>query len=315
MLLTDILNCTEDVAIFFLWGGGILLIINTLCIVRMPLLTMISGFFYRERENAKLVKNYLYPCIIFSIIEIASGHIFYQHFGWYTFGWAMWYLWALFWYQFITPILLNKCSIKQMLIISLLLAFIAGFSPLEYTFQLSRLVTFYPFYLIGILLQRYQTAIYDSNRQHIIWFAVFISIFIFTCILFHNYPSVRHYIDYAVPYSSYTSIIKRMIMYVICISASVSLILAANNRKYWFTKYGARTLDAYLPHMSLVVFPISFCFTIPFLHTWYGYAINLIGVPLICCLFYTNTWHRIMTIILLKKSYSLHSGNRESRMR
>ncbi len=285
-------------------GGGILLIINTLCVVRMPLFTIISGFLYREKDNAKLLGNYLYPCILFSIVEIASWHIFYGGSCLLTFGWTMWFLWSLFWYLFLTPILLKKCSLKVLTGISFALALLSGFTPLEYTFQLSRLVTFYPFFLIGVWLQEYQDKILDEHRNRGRWIFLLIGILVATAILFHLHPNIRHYLDFANPYTSYVSCLKRLFMYGLCILASVVLILACNNRKYWFTKYGSLTINAYLCHMAFVIFPISFCLTLPFLHSWYGYLINVVCVPLICCFFYTDAWNKVMNFILMKNTKS-----------
>lgn len=283
-------------------GGGILLIINTLCIVRMPLLTIISGLLYKEKNNAKLVNSYLYPCLLFSVIEIISWWLFYQDVSCYTFGWTLWYIWSLFWYMFITPVLLKHISVTKLLAISLILAIFVGFTPLEYTFQLSRLVTFYPFFLIGIWLQKNQDKILDEHRDRGRWILLLTGMLVATAVLFHVYPDIRHYLDFAVPYDSVYSICKRILMYGICVSASVSLIMACQNREYWFTKYGMRTLNAYLCHMAFVIFPISFCLMMPYLHTWYGYLINLVCVPLICCVFYTDAWNKVMNVILLKNT-------------
>lgn len=40
----------------------------------MPLFTIISGFFYKRRTLDYLLKNYMMPCIIFSIINFVVGY-------------------------------------------------------------------------------------------------------------------------------------------------------------------------------------------------------------------------------------------------
>lgn len=283
------------------WGGVIMLAICVLCVIRMPIFAIISGLLFRERDNAKLLGRYLYPCVLFSILEIMSWHISCGQAPWLTFGWSMWYLWSLFWYAFITPILLRHCSLNVLFVISFVLAVAAGFTPLEYTFQLSRLVTFYPFFLVGIWLQKYQDKILDEHRYRGWWKVLLISILIATAALFYMYPHVRHYLNFAVPYYNVCSMFKRILMYSICGGASVSLIMACKNRVHWFTKYGVRTLNVYLCHMAFVIFPISFSLTQPIMNTWYGYLINLICVPLICCVFYTDVWDKLMSYVLLKR--------------
>ena len=46
-------------------------------------------------------------------------------------GWAMWYIWALFLYNVITPLLLNKLGNTKTLALSILLAVICGFCFLD----------------------------------------------------------------------------------------------------------------------------------------------------------------------------------------
>ena len=268
----------------------------------MPLFAVISGILFKDKDNSKLLREYLYPCIIFSIAEIVSWRIFYEGVSLYSFGWTMWYLWSLFWYMLITPVLLRKISLKGLFFISFALAIIVGFTPLSYLFQLSRLVTFYPFFLIGIWLQKHLDYILDEKRNRSMWILLTVSSFIVIAALFHVYPSIRPYVNFNMPYYTFFSMFKRIAMYGICIVPTLALIYASQNREHWYTKYGARTMNAYLCHMVFVIFPISFCFTIPIMHTWYGYVINLVCVPMICCLFYTDAWSRVMNFILLKRA-------------
>lgn len=283
------------------WGGFIMLIVSVLCVIRMPIFAIISGLLFKERDNTKLLCSYLYPCVLFSILEIASWSICCDQAPWLTFGWSMWYLWALFWYAFITPILLKRCSLNVLLVISFVLAIAAGFVPLDYTFQLSRLVTFYPFFLVGIWMQKYKDKIWDEHRNRGWWIVLLTGILAATAVLFYIYPSIRHYLNFADPYYNVWSMFKRIIMYGLSLGALVSLIMACKNREHWFTKYGKRTINVYLCHMAFVIFPISFCLAQPIMYTWYGYVINLICVPLICCVFYTNVWDKLMSYVLLKR--------------
>ena len=81
----------------------------------MPTFMMISGYWYKERTFTYSIVHYLYPCILFSIVNYLIGSLA----GAYPTllemanniplksGWAMWYIWALFLYAIITPLLLR----------------------------------------------------------------------------------------------------------------------------------------------------------------------------------------------------------------
>ena len=71
----------------------------------MPLFTMISGYWYKEKSMKQICILYLFPCVVFSIVNYCIGGISGAYPKGISFksGWAMWYLWALFLYQLSTP--------------------------------------------------------------------------------------------------------------------------------------------------------------------------------------------------------------------
>jgi len=71
----------------------------------MPMFTFISGYLFKYRTIKELVNKYLYPMVLFTSINFMVGYFFYDsyHSGIHVIGYAMWYLWALFWFAVITP--------------------------------------------------------------------------------------------------------------------------------------------------------------------------------------------------------------------
>lgn len=39
----------------------------------MPLFMMISGFWYKPRNSRYCVNHYLYPCVLFSVVNVVGG--------------------------------------------------------------------------------------------------------------------------------------------------------------------------------------------------------------------------------------------------
>lgn len=95
----------------------------------MPAFMMVSGYWYRERTLKYSMVHYLYPCVLFSMVNYFVGSFT----GAYPslnemlvniplkFGWAMWYIWALFIYSIITPFLLRSLGGISLLFVHCLL--------------------------------------------------------------------------------------------------------------------------------------------------------------------------------------------------
>ena len=71
----------------------------------MPMFTIISGFFFKEKTICKYADKYIYPLLLFSSINFIVGYFFYTSYleGIHIVGYAMWYLWALFIFAVVTP--------------------------------------------------------------------------------------------------------------------------------------------------------------------------------------------------------------------
>lgn len=132
----------------------------------MPLFTLISGFFSKEYEFKTLLKKYLYPMFLFSAVNFLVGYAFNPAYktGVHLIGYAMWYLWALFFFVYLTPKIQRKVRLKKLLIASLLLALLfpilpdVGIGKWLNILSFNRLVGFFPFFLVGCLLKRHYTA-------------------------------------------------------------------------------------------------------------------------------------------------------------
>lgn len=121
----------------------------------MPLFTMISGYWYKEKSMKQICILYLFPCVVFSIVNYCIGGISGAYPKGISFksGWAMWYLWALFLYQLSTPFFLKHISLNRLMLLSFMVSIIAGFKFVTNDIlDVQRVIGFYPFYLVGIWL-------------------------------------------------------------------------------------------------------------------------------------------------------------------
>ena len=78
---------------------------------------------------------------------------------------------------------------------------------------------------------------------------------------------------------------------------SVCVILLMPNKQYSITRYGARTMNVYMLHMS-IVFPLSWYCLRPIMDEWYGYVLYIIAVPTLCSFLFSQEVDRFMKSIL-----------------
>lgn len=128
----------------------------------MPLFTVISGYWFKQRSIKELCGKYLYPMLMFSAVNFVVGYFFNPsyHGGIHLMGYAMWYLWALFVFANITPWLVRRVGLKYLLAFSFVAVVLYTFIPLHgcclslvNELQINRIIGFYPFFLLGILLK------------------------------------------------------------------------------------------------------------------------------------------------------------------
>lgn len=86
---------------------------------------------------------------------------------------------------------------------------------------------------------------------------LFASLLLINLALYVFYPGVLKYDRFIIFYGlNEYGLFVTWGLYLIRIVASTCLIAIVPNKNYWFSKYGSRTMNAYLLHM-LIIFPIS----------------------------------------------------------
>lgn len=121
--------------------------------VHMPAFVFISGYFSKNaaRTDAiKHVKNTLLPFILIQVVTQAA--ILLADYGAYSVilepFWTTWYLLCLFvWRPLVTPFSKIRCSF----VLTVITALCVGFTTAGRALTLSRLVTFFPYFLAGYL--------------------------------------------------------------------------------------------------------------------------------------------------------------------
>ena len=254
----------------------------------MSTFTMISGYFHKEKPIMDRINSYLIPCLLFSILNICLQRFslvsYIYDMPFYRFGYAMWYLYVLFVYNIITQILMKKISVAILLCCSIILALSICSIPTfkaEYL-QFSRLVSHYPFFLIGIILHKKQW-LKIREHKHIRWLALFIFVvFLLGNLMLCKYTGQLHFTP-AFDHPVSPSI--ELYGLILCSILSICLLLFVPNKEYTITRWGGQTLTPYVLHMSLIL-PICWTFGISYMNMWYGMVIYMVITPVLCLLLF-----------------------------
>lgn len=271
----------------------------------MPLFTLASGFFFKGKPLKQVALRFLWPCLIFSVVNFAWGSLFYEPYKEATvktylrFGYAMWYLWALFVYYLVTPFLLRHFHLRTLLALSLIVSLVVGVVPcIGGTLQLSRVVCFYPFFVMGMLLNRHWGKIKQVTRGYKWGFAL-LALSMLYVVIDCFFPGVVYLTGFVSGYGLHLGgIVWRVFTYVMCVAMCAAMILAMPNKKLWLSKYGSRTMNVYLLHM-LIVFPCTWHIGSMIKDQWYGHLFLIIGVPLLCLPLFSRKVDSIMRKVLL----------------
>lgn len=281
--------------------------------ITMPLFFTISGYWFKDRPWSYAFKNYLWPCVLFSILLYAYGYWFYPPYksglskG--VTGYAMWFLLTLFVYQIITPYVLkirgstdaDKKALSKLIVCSILFALVAGLETnVTSYFQISRTICHYPFFLFGILLKHYDLDIIRCEYKktaYIVLIAGF-ALYLFLNLTTGLLGQTSFYAGFGL---SLVNLLYRILTFLLDFLLIPSVIILTPNRVLFggVTMYGAKTMNVYLLHM-FIVFPICYRLAHPIMFEPLGYILNFVVVPLLCMLFYNKYIDRLIRIFLIR---------------
>ncbi len=277
----------------------------------MPLFTLISGFLFKVKKISVYASKYLYPIIVFSSINFFIGYLFYDkyHDGIHLVGYAMWYLWALFCYATFTPLVLKYVKIALLFVLSCCIAVIYSkiYVPKAITvvlteFQIGRIIGFYPFFLLGIMVKKIADKSLDWRSKCTIMLMVTMALYLSLCYYVDGFAYKSGF--YLLPLSGWSTILQYGVSYMLIIAICISLLFSMPNKETKLSKYGKRTLNVYLLHM-IVVFPLCYGIFSKFDDSILFKVINSSLTCLLCAFFFTERIDALMQKFLSKQNWKL----------
>lgn len=212
----------------------------------------------------------------------------------------MWYIWALFVYGMVTPWLMKCLGLNKLLVLSLVVSFVCGFKFVSNDWlDARRIVHFYPFYVIGMWLRTKERSIYEASihtrNRCLMVFLVCHVVYFFLC---YRFPGFCYGTGFIGCHGlSIVGLAFKWANFILTLVMSISLIMIMPNKELGYSRYGSRTMNAYMLHMS-IVFPLSWYYFRPFMNEWYGYILTVAVVPAICLVLFSKKVDDMMKSVL-----------------
>lgn len=236
----------------------------------MPAFIFISGLFYNPKRE-KVIKNTVYYFTIFLLMQslaivrviFVEGNTVNNVFcvkgvSWYLLALCIWSL-----LTFLIPE--NVISRKYITIISILLGLIIGFDNSLNTdmFCISRVIVFYPFFLMGTVIDK-DWLVKFTNHKAVKGCGVFIIVAVAVASIY-----CKDNISFITPLLSarnqyYTTgmyeqgACLRGCVYVVEFAMTFSVLALIPKRKMFFSSLGARTISVYALHYSFIRVTLAF---------------------------------------------------------
>lgn len=231
----------------------------------MPVFIFISGLFSKHSINSDkppLKKAFCFVIMYFfvKILNYSSALIFGKHVSfdifsvkdipWYMLAMAMWYIitWAL-----------RKVDFKYILITSVLIGCFSGYMKGDTDFLcILRVITFYPFFYCGYILDREKVEYVTSKKGVRVFSAVFFTVFVIICtVTFYQSEWLFPLLSGRRRYSALGEMgdwgcLLRLAYYGIVGLLVLSVISLCPRKELKISKYGRRTMQIYVFHRSIL---------------------------------------------------------------
>ncbi|GEM_PF-830535 len=274
--------------------GGIVYI--TINVFVMQAFVFLSGYFSKKPDRARQTafKTFLWPYILcipffYFVKLIIFGH---ASIDLLIPPFALWYLFALFFYRFF---LKDYIRIPHILEISVIIYIIAGLIPfLSKELALGRMFSYFPFFLLGYYCTPEHLAKLRSlKRVHcIILGAALLAV---SCLLAFKVPQlpVGFYLlkepAASLGISWYWDILGRLLIFVLACGWILLMINILPKKKNYLTYVGVTTMPIYIFHLVVRYLVKKYSITFGILpDNWFVYYVMIFGLASLCVVVFSS---------------------------
>lgn len=181
-------------------GHHISSLFKLIYLFHMPAFVMISGYFSKFQKNPRVAKLFIQYLIFQTVYNIFDAKILNREviLNYTTPNWILWFLLALLVWKSVTPHIVKS---RYVIALSIAAAVLAGYdNTISYYLSLSRIIVFYPFFLLGYRFDKSYIYKLKSLLHPALSVAVSVAVFALSYImllylpifpkdlLFHSFP-------------------------------------------------------------------------------------------------------------------------------
>lgn len=228
----------------------------------MPLFLFLSGLFHKNENIMQKVLMYIFIGFLLKIVLFLESLILYNNssFSLLSDTGIPWYMFVLSIYILIS-FLTRKIDKKFILLFSIMLACFSGYdSSIGDYLYLSRAIVFYPFFVLGQMVNRETLLNITRNKGLKITSFIILFVWLLACIfLLKNVYVLRPLFTGRNPFSINEIFIKwgflyRILCYIITFFIGFSIICIVTDKKLpIITSFGKRTLQVYFWHFPILI--------------------------------------------------------------
>ena len=256
----------------------------------MPLFVFVTGLFHSNSSREKIIHRsigFLLIYFLMKILGLLTSMVIYGKGGLSLLneGGIPWFMLALSAWTLIAYAA-RSFNAKVLLAISIVVALAAGYDfSLTTQFSVSRIIVFWPFYLVGVMADR--EVILSVMRRGGVRIAGAVGLIAAVAVLWLTYDRLSFirpmltgkyaYDSLAEPFVTYGGLV-RLGVYVLAVVLSLLVMAVVPDRELFFTRYGSRTLPIYF--FCLFIYQLSSAY-FPSLRIWQYFVLSIVLIPVL----------------------------------
>ena len=231
----------------------------TINVFVMQAFMFLSGYFSKKPERARetAFTTFMWPSVVFTTVYFVIRYLFFgnAHLDYLTPPFALWFLFALFFYRYFLG---SMTKFQWLLPFSLIMVLVAGqVKEFGDWMSLGRMISYYPFFLIGFYCSKERLAWLRRLKHHPVWLTLLgVSLVGISILLINVGPRpgwylLREYVGSFKGMPWYADTFYRIVLMILPSAWIIFMVNVLPSKKGFLAFVGTNTMPIYMFHLTL----------------------------------------------------------------